>query len=153
MFDAFVEKLTFALPSKKMTIGFASAFIYRCGTTITTSKFSNIFLDVEEIKDQLEDDIKFLKWSSTTPPTNDATYLNTILDRASPSAPNPPDKPGYNDQLLYIYTSGTTGLPKAAIITNVRYVYVRGEIDVIPFISLKQYTLKTLLLLGSLKSF
>lgn len=26
------------------------------------------------------------------------------------------------DKLLYIYTSGTTGLPKAAVITNQRYV-------------------------------
>lgn len=25
------------------------------------------------------------------------------------------------DSLIYIYTSGTTGLPKAAVITNIRY--------------------------------
>lgn len=31
-----------------------------------------------------------------------------------------PAKP--RDTLLYIYTSGTTGFPKAAIITNIRYV-------------------------------
>lgn len=122
---------------KKNAFGFVIVFAYRHGTTIMACVISNILLDVEEIKDQLSDDIKFLKWSNTTPSTNDTTYLNIILDRASPSAPNPPEKPGYNDQLLYIYTSGTTGLPKAAIITNVRYVYVRGEIDMIPFIGLK----------------
>lgn len=76
--------------------------------------------DVDEIKDQLGENIKLLKWSSTPPPVKDGTYLNNILDRASPTTPNPPEKPGYNDRLLYIYTSGTTGLPKAAIITNVR---------------------------------
>lgn len=79
-----------------------------------------IFPDVDEIKDQLGDGVKLLKWSSTPAPANDKTYLNSALDKASPSAPNPPEKPGYNDRLLYIYTSGTTGLPKAAIITNVR---------------------------------
>lgn len=26
------------------------------------------------------------------------------------------------DKLVYIYTSGTTGMPKAAVITNLRYV-------------------------------
>lgn len=78
------------------------------------------FTDVDAIKDQLGDGVKLLKWSSAAWPANDDTYLNTSLEKASPSAPNPPEKPGYNDRLLYIYTSGTTGLPKAAIITNVR---------------------------------
>jgi len=76
--------------------------------------------DIDEINNQLSEKTKLFKWSSTAPTTNDDTYLNTMLDKASPSAPNPPEKPGYNDKLLYIYTSGTTGLPKAAIITNVR---------------------------------
>lgn len=79
-----------------------------------------LFTDIDDVKDKLPENIKLFKWSSTVTSTNDGTYLNTILDKASPSAPNPPEKPGYNDRLLYIYTSGTTGLPKAAIITNVR---------------------------------
>uniref|UniRef100_A0A1A9W8E4 Very long-chain fatty acid transport protein n=1 Tax=Glossina brevipalpis TaxID=37001 RepID=A0A1A9W8E4_9MUSC len=28
------------------------------------------------------------------------------------------------DKLLYVYTSGTTGLPKAAVITNLRYLFI-----------------------------
>ncbi|XP_025198845.1 long-chain fatty acid transport protein 4-like [Melanaphis sacchari] len=82
--------------------------------------------DIEDIKNDLDNDMKLFKWSSTPPPTNDDTYLNHILDKASPSTPNPPEKPGYNDKLLYIYTSGTTGFPKAAIITNVRYIFIAG---------------------------
>lgn len=30
----------------------------------------------------------------------------------------------FTDKLLYIYTSGTTGLPKASIITNLRFLYM-----------------------------
>lgn len=30
----------------------------------------------------------------------------------------------YKGQILYIYTSGTTGLPKAAVITNMRYMFM-----------------------------
>ncbi|XP_027840257.2 long-chain fatty acid transport protein 4-like [Aphis gossypii] len=87
---------------------------------------SELSSDIDDIKNDLDNGIKLFKWSSTSPPTNDGTYLNHILDKASPSAPNPPEKPGYNDKLLYIYTSGTTGYPKAAIITNVRYIFIAG---------------------------
>uniref|UniRef100_A0A2S2PJ50 Long-chain-fatty-acid--CoA ligase n=1 Tax=Schizaphis graminum TaxID=13262 RepID=A0A2S2PJ50_SCHGA len=87
---------------------------------------SELTSDIEDIKNDLDKDIKLFRWSSTPPPTNDGTYLNHILDKSSPSAPNPPEKPGYNDKLLYIYTSGTTGYPKAAIITNVRYIFIAG---------------------------
>lgn len=99
-----------------VTVANCSCLIY--GAELTS--------DVDEIKDQLGDGMKLLKWSSTAWPANDNAYLNTSLEKASPSAPNPPEKPGYNDRLLYIYTSGTTGLPKAAIITNVRYVFIAG---------------------------
>lgn len=78
------------------------------------------FADIDDIKDQLADSIKLLKWSSIPPPANDDNYLNNLLDKSSRYAPSLSDKPGYNDRLLYIYTSGTTGLPKAAIITNAR---------------------------------
>ncbi|KAF2900859.1 hypothetical protein ILUMI_05326 [Ignelater luminosus] len=33
-------------------------------------------------------------------------------------------KPSVRDPLLFIYTSGTTGLPKAALISNIRYMFV-----------------------------
>ncbi|XP_015370399.1 PREDICTED: long-chain fatty acid transport protein 4-like [Diuraphis noxia] len=97
--------------------------VANCTSLIYGAELSS---NIDDIKGELDNDIKLFKFSSTTPPVNDGTYLNHFLDKASPSAPNPPEKPGYNDKLLYIYTSGTTGYPKAAIITNVRYIFIAG---------------------------
>lgn len=40
-------------------------------------------------------------------------------------------KPGHHDQLVYIYTSGTTGLPKAAVISHNRYIYIASAIHIV----------------------
>ncbi|VVC45602.1 AMP-binding, conserved site,AMP-dependent synthetase/ligase [Cinara cedri] len=103
-----------------------SVNVASCNGLIYGSELSQ---DIDEIKSQLKNDVKLLKWSSVLATTNDgsdSTCLNSLLDKASPSTPNPPEKPGYNDRLMYIYTSGTTGMPKAAIITNVRYIFIAG---------------------------
>lgn len=97
--------------------------VANCTSLIYGAELSS---DIDDIKKDLGNDIQLFKWSSTPPTENDGTYFNHFLDKASPSAPNPPEKPGYNDRLLYIYTSGTTGYPKAAIITNVRYIFIAG---------------------------
>ncbi|VVC40326.1 Hypothetical protein CINCED_3A021573 [Cinara cedri] len=66
---------------------------------------------------------------------NDNTLINTPLSKAinlndelkgiSKSAPLQEISKGTsNDQMLYIYTSGTTGMPKAAIMTQSRAIYM-----------------------------
>ncbi|XP_050430867.1 long-chain fatty acid transport protein 4 [Adelges cooleyi] len=87
---------------------------------------SELIEDIEEIKDKLPNNIKLLVWSSGSVPANDDTYLNNLVDKSPATVPNPPEKPGIRDRLLYIYTSGTTGLPKAAVITNIRYMFIAG---------------------------
>nr|XP_006814019.1 PREDICTED: long-chain fatty acid transport protein 1-like [Saccoglossus kowalevskii] len=50
--------------------------------------------------------------------------LIPILQKCSPLPPPVIANRCFTDRLFYIYTSGTTGLPKAAIITHARFVYM-----------------------------
>ncbi|XP_076161043.1 fatty acid transport protein 1 isoform X2 [Ptiloglossa arizonensis] len=61
--------------------------------------------------------------NSKTPKLKDKD-LNAILTDISPAPPVLQEKGCHNDKLLYIFTSGTTGLPKAAVITNSRYMFI-----------------------------
>ncbi|KYQ56708.1 Long-chain fatty acid transport protein 4 [Trachymyrmex zeteki] len=54
--------------------------------------------------------------------------LNTLLLDTPAAPPGVQEKSGYHDKLLYIYTSGTTGLPKAAVITNSRYIFITSSV-------------------------
>jgi solute carrier family 27 (fatty acid transporter), member 1/4 len=56
-------------------------------------------------------------------PINKAINLDYVLKEISKSAPEKDISEGSSkDQMLYIYTSGTTGMPKAAIMTQSRYL-------------------------------
>ncbi|CAK9807301.1 Long-chain fatty acid transport protein 4 [Anthophora plagiata] len=60
--------------------------------------------------------------------------LAALLADVSPAPPVLQEKGCYHDQLLYIFTSGTTGLPKAAVITNSRYMFMAtGIYMMVPF--------------------
>ncbi|XP_012539295.1 long-chain fatty acid transport protein 4 isoform X1 [Monomorium pharaonis] len=54
--------------------------------------------------------------------------LNALLGDTPATPPGIQEKSGYHDKHLYIYTSGTTGLPKAAVITNSRYVFITSSV-------------------------
>ncbi|XP_026669358.1 long-chain fatty acid transport protein 4 [Ceratina calcarata] len=56
--------------------------------------------------------------------------LTAVLADVSSAPPVLQEKGCYNDKLLYIFTSGTTGLPKAAVITNSRYMFIATGIFV-----------------------
>ncbi len=48
--------------------------------------------------------------------------VNEEIERCSRSRPDGHQRPDTSEAMCYIYTSGTTGLPKAAIITNQRWI-------------------------------
>ncbi|KAG8234395.1 hypothetical protein J437_LFUL014613 [Ladona fulva] len=50
--------------------------------------------------------------------------LDEHLSTASATLPSDVAEGSCKDKLMYIYTSGTTGLPKAAVITNLRFMFV-----------------------------
>ncbi|XP_039746125.1 long-chain fatty acid transport protein 1-like [Pararge aegeria] len=54
----------------------------------------------------------------------DTIPLATELDEISSEQFTDVEPASTRDTLLYIYTSGTTGFPKAAIITNIRYLLI-----------------------------
>ncbi|CAB3380352.1 Hypothetical predicted protein [Cloeon dipterum] len=60
-----------------------------------------------------------------------ALLLDEELQKVSSKPiPGAVDKLSPNDKLLYVYTSGTTGLPKAAVITHLRFMFMSTGVNV-----------------------
>ncbi|XP_033333788.2 fatty acid transport protein 3 [Megalopta genalis] len=92
-----------------------------CKAVIFGAEFAEAIRDV---KDKIPD-LTLYQWSelSDTECLEGAIDLNTEVRNVDPAplveelARGTP-----RDKLIYIYTSGTTGMPKAAVITNLRYM-------------------------------
>jgi citronellyl-CoA synthetase len=85
---------------------------------------------LNEVKAELDlkesDDYLFVPDAGTTPAPNWATDLNSLSESASSDNPASTDEVTLGDNALYIFTSGTTGLPKAAIMSNRRFLTSSG---------------------------
>ncbi|KAF9799877.1 hypothetical protein SFRURICE_017112 [Spodoptera frugiperda] len=82
---------------------------------------------VKEIQSEIPD-IPLFQYNSpdreNAPFVQGVTHLSTELKEMSTEPVIEKEQAKPRDTLLYIYTSGTTGFPKAAIITNIRYLLI-----------------------------
>ncbi|XP_026756934.1 long-chain fatty acid transport protein 4-like [Galleria mellonella] len=103
--------------------------IAKCNAIIYGSEFESA---IEEIKNDLDPSIKLYKY--TRRELNTSNYavkvvespidLTSLLESTPPAQWFRSEGDGFNGKLLYIYTSGTTGLPKAAVISSSRMVFM-----------------------------
>ena len=99
--------------------------------TVTGSKKCIFGGEVEEAIDQVRGDLRLADGADYFAiPEPGGRAPDWAVDMAAASANLPPDNPAQTgqgtlgDTALYIFTSGTTGLPKAAVVSNRRYLAI-----------------------------
>ncbi|RLU17248.1 hypothetical protein DMN91_011317 [Ooceraea biroi] len=102
--------------------------IAKCQALIYSAEFFDAVVDIASSLDAKLVLYRFGNHPNTMSIGLKEKDLNALLADTSATPPVIQDKGCYNDKLLYIYTSGTTGLPKAAVITNSRYIFIAGAV-------------------------
>ncbi|KAK9870445.1 hypothetical protein WA026_008010 [Henosepilachna vigintioctopunctata] len=87
---------------------------------------------VSEILDKIESNTALyqVNGSNNNKPNPDQRYkpLDELLQDTPGTLSPISNNLNHNDNIVYIYTSGTTGLPKAAVISNSRYIFIASAI-------------------------
>ncbi|KAJ2953512.1 hypothetical protein O0L34_g1113 [Tuta absoluta] len=107
--------------------------IAKCDAVIYGSEFDSA---IQDVKKDLNPSIKLFNFTrrplNTSPDavmvvdgSNDFTAL---LETTAPGTWVPSEGEGFQGKMLYIYTSGTTGLPKAAVISPSRMVFMSSGV-------------------------
>ncbi|CAH2238077.1 long-chain fatty acid transport protein 1-like [Pararge aegeria] len=104
--------------------------VAKCDVLIFSDEYESA---IQDISSELSSLIKLFKFTHRPlNPSNPVTKasgdgitdLTSLLENTPPMPWALADANGFQGKLLYIYTSGTTGLPKAAVISNSRYVFM-----------------------------
>ncbi|CAG9784546.1 unnamed protein product [Diatraea saccharalis] len=107
--------------------------IAKCDMVIYGDEFEPAF---QEISQDLNPSIKLYKFTNRKlNPSNDGVRVvdstndfTSMLESTPPAAWTKSEGDGFNGKILYIYTSGTTGLPKAAVISSSRMVFMASGV-------------------------
>ncbi|XP_072936362.1 long-chain fatty acid transport protein 4-like [Epargyreus clarus] len=109
--------------------------VANCDVLIFSDEYQSA---IQDISSQLDPKLKLFKF--THRPLNLSSPGETqgggdgildftvLLENTAPAPWSLADADGFQGKLLYIYTSGTTGLPKAAVISNSRFVFMASGI-------------------------
>lgn len=104
--------------------------IAKCDVLIFSEEYQSA---VQDIVSELNPSLKLMKFTHRSlNPSNERLKstgdgiidLTNLLETTPPAPWTIADGDGFQGNLLYIYTSGTTGLPKAAVISNARFVFL-----------------------------
>ncbi|XP_004929240.1 long-chain fatty acid transport protein 4 isoform X2 [Bombyx mori] len=108
--------------------------VAKCDYLIFSDEYQSA---VQDVAGQLSPSLKLYKFthrdlnssSGKSGEGGDAIQdFTNLLETTPPATWTLADGEGFEGKLLYIYTSGTTGLPKAAVISNARFVFMAAGI-------------------------
>ncbi|CAD6996797.1 unnamed protein product [Ceratitis capitata] len=106
-----------------------SITVAHCKSLIFGEGFSDA---VQDIRKDIPADVSLYQFNdeankSVLETAKDMTTLLETVEKRKVAATA--ERANHHDRLVYIYTSGTTGLPKAAVISHARYLFIAAGIN------------------------